>query len=153
MKSIIISLFLVFSTFAKEAVTEKEKKQMIELLTQNEMLFENYFSYNPEAIDKEAKELLKKFAAIESKKFKADIDRGKKYLEKISKSASREDNNKNYHLTNSFLIKIMNKYDFGPKYQAYYCPMVRKKWIQNVEVKSRVHNPYDPSMPHCGGRL
>ena len=153
MKSIILSFLLVFSVQAKEKVTEKEKKQMTDLLAQNEKLFENYFNYDAKAIDKEAKELLKKFSAVDSKNFKTDLDRGKKFLEKISQTATRDENNKNYHLTNSFLIKLINKYDFGPKYQPYYCPMVRKKWIQNVDVKSRVHNPYDPSMPHCGGRL
>ncbi len=153
MLKFILPFLLIFTIFAKEKVTDQEKKQMIELLAQNEKVFESYFEYNAEKVEEHAKELIKKFEMVKSEKFKEDLGRALKYLSKISKDAKRKDNNKNYHLTSSFLIKLINKYDFGPKYQAYYCPMVRKKWIQNVDVKSRVHNPYDPSMPHCGGRL
>jgi hypothetical protein len=75
------------------------------------------------------------------------------YLSKIKKAASLKENNKYYHFANVFLVQLINTYDFGKKYQAYYCPMVRKKWIQNISKIEKVHNPYDSSMPHCGGRL
>lgn len=50
------------------------------------------------------------------------------------------------------LIHIVNKYDLGSKYNAYSCPMVKKKWLQNSDKMAKVHNPYAAGMPHCGSQ-
>ncbi len=146
-------LILSFSLYAKEKVDSSTVAKMINALKANESLHASFFQYDPKKIEQDSKLVLSGLKKVNHEKLDKDIKRTISYLEKIKASASRDDNNKNYHLASSFLIKLINKYDFGPKYQAYYCPMVRKKWVQNVEEKSRVHNPYDPSMPHCGGRL
>jgi hypothetical protein len=41
----------------------------------------------------------------------------------------------------------------GEGYNEYTCPMVKKKWVQNSKKRARVHNPYAPEMPHCGGQV
>ena len=65
---------------------------------------------------------------------------------------SENKNNQNYHLTSMALIHIVNTYDVGNEYNAYSCPMVKKKWLQNSKKMAKVHNPYAPNMPHCGGQ-
>ena len=47
---------------------------------------------------------------------------------------------------------VVNTYDVGKKYNAYSCPMVKKKWVQNSKKMAKVHNPYAPNMPHCGSK-
>ena len=61
-------------------------------------------------------------------------------------------NNENYHIVSSALIFVINKYDLGSEYNAYSCPMVKKKWIQNSKKMTKVHNPYAAGMPHCGSQ-
>ena len=50
------------------------------------------------------------------------------------------------------LIYVINTYDISDDYAPFTCPMVKKKWIQNVKNKPQVRNPYAPEMPQCGGR-
>ena len=73
-------------------------------------------------------------------------------LDQIKASNDREDNNQNYHLVSMALIHVVKEYDVGSKYNAYSCPMVKKKWLQNSKKISKVHNPYAPEMPHCGSQ-
>jgi hypothetical protein len=70
----------------------------------------------------------------------------------MNAKTSREENNQNYHLVSMALIYIVNTYDVGPKYNAYSCPMVKKKWLQNSKKLAKIHNPYAPHMPHCGSQ-
>ncbi len=153
MKKILVLIVLGFSIFAKEAVDPKTKKLLIKSLETNEKLHESYFSYDVKKVVDVKKDLVKSLAKVEHKKIKPIIKNAIKYLKKIANSNSRDDNNKYYHFANVYLIRVINKFDLGEKYQAYYCPMVRKKWIQDISKKEKVHNPYDPTMPHCGGRL
>ncbi len=146
-------LILALNIFAKEKIDTAVVTKMLSALEANESLHASYFKYNSEEVDKWARVVEKKLSDVKHPKLNDDLIKAKSFLGKINGRAKQEENNKNYHLASSYLIKLVNKYDFGPKYQAYYCPMVRKKWLQNVDKQSRVHNPYDSSMPHCGGRL
>jgi hypothetical protein len=71
-------------------------------------------------------------------------------LGELKSDTERETNNQNYHLVSMALIHLVNTYDLGDAYNAYSCPMVKKKWVQNSKKMARVHNPYAPGMPHCG---
>ena len=53
-------------------------------------------------------------------------------------------------MVSSALAHVLSKYDLGSDYNVYYCPMVRKKWIQNSTKHAGVKNPYAPEMPNCG---
>ena len=75
-----------------------------------------------------------------------------KKLEEITASSNRKSNNQAYHLVSMALIHIVSTYDVGDVYNAYSCPMVKKKWIQNSKKLPKVHNPYAPNMPHCGSQ-
>lgn len=155
-KLIIMAISMMsFTSFvsAKEKLSKTTQTQMIKALELNEELHMSYFKYDAAKIEKSRDQVLAALSKVNDKKLQDKLAKAIKYLKEIKKSNRLEDNNKYYHFANVFLIQLINKFDFGPKYQAYYCPMVRKKWIQNVSKMEKVHNPYDSSMPHCGGRL
>lgn len=155
MKKILILLFFIlgFNSFAKEAVGAKAKESMVKALVENEKLHMAFFNYDVKKIISSRDLLVKNLKVVKEKRIQTKLDKAISYLDKISKVNSKDQNNKYYHYANVYLIQLIEKYDFHKNYQPYYCPMVRKKWIQNISKIEKVHNPYDPSMPHCGGRL
>ncbi|WP_417335738.1 hypothetical protein [Halobacteriovorax marinus] len=155
MKSIILifSLLTINLSFAKESIEEGAKNSMLKVLESNEALHASFFKYNPKEVEQNAKKTLDALNAIKNPEFKKLLAKAGEKLKLITATADREANNVNYHQASMAFIYIINKYDLGEKYAGYRCPMVKKKWVQNTKKMGRVHNPYDPSMPHCGGKM
>lgn len=140
------------SSTNRKPLTEKTKKSVISVLEANESLHGSFFKYDGKEVEKSAIQLKKAIEAIEDKDIAKLLVFSKEKLSEIKASNDREVNNQNYHLVSMALIHIINKYDVGSKYNAYSCPMVKKKWVQNSSKMENVHNPYAPSMPHCGSQ-
>jgi hypothetical protein len=134
----------------RKSLTKATKKSVVLALKANEALHSSFFSYEAKAVESNAKKLRKAIDAIKDKEIAKLLNFSKNKLSEIKASSDREINNKNYHLVSMALIYIVNKYDLGSKYNAYSCPMVKKKWVQNSSKIAKVHNPYAPNMPHCG---
>lgn len=73
-------------------------------------------------------------------------------LESIKADNERSKNNENYHVVSMTLIHLLNKYKPSTDYESFTCPMVKKKWIQNIRKSPNVENPYAPEMKSCGSR-
>ncbi len=136
----------------RKSLSEAAKKSVISALEANEALHSSFFKYDAKAVESNAMKLKKAIDAIEDKEVAKLLNFSKTKLSEIKASNDRETNNKNYHLVSMALIHIVNKYDVGSKYNAYSCPMVKKKWVQNSSKMAKVHNPYAPNMPHCGSQ-
>lgn len=136
----------------RKSLSEAAKKSIVLALEANEALHSSFFKYDAKAVESNAMKLKKAIDAIEDKEVAKLLDFSKGKLKEIKASNDREANNKNYHLVSMALIHIVNKYDVGSKYNAYSCPMVKKKWVQNSSKMAKVHNPYAPNMPHCGSQ-
>ena len=136
----------------RKSLSEAAKKSIVLALEANEALHSSFFKYDAKAVESNAMKLKKAIDAIEDKEVAKLLDFSKGKLNEIKASNDREANNKNYHLVSMALIHIVNKYDVGSKYNAYSCPMVKKKWVQNSSKMAKVHNPYAPNMPHCGSQ-
>jgi hypothetical protein len=136
----------------RKSLSEAAKKSVVLALEANEALHSSFFKYNAKAVETNAMKLKKAIDAIEDKEVVKLLNFSKTKLSEIKASNDRETNNKNYHLVSMALIHIVNKYDVGSKYNAYSCPMVKKKWVQNSSKMAKVHNPYAPEMPHCGSQ-
>lgn len=137
---------------SRKSLPEAVKKSVISALEANEALHGSFFNYKGEDVESNAQSLKKAIDAIEDKEIAKLLKFSSAKLTEIKSASDREANNKNYHLVSMALIHIMNTYDVGSKYNAYSCPMVKKKWIQNSSKKTKVHNPYAPNMPHCGSQ-
>lgn len=131
---------------------KKDQKEVLQVLEANEALHASFFKYNAKEVEKQAKDLSVKIGKIQNKEIAKLLSFSALKLKEIKSTSNRDDNNKNYHLVSMALIHIVNKYDVGSKYNAYSCPMVKKKWLQNSAKMSKVHNPYAAGMPHCGSK-
>ncbi len=136
----------------RKSLSEAAKKSIVLALEANEALHSSFFKYDAKVVESNAMKLKKAIDAIENKEVAKLLNFSKGKLKEIKASNDREANNKNYHLVSMALIHIVNKYDVGSKYNAYSCPMVKKKWVQNSSKMAKVHNPYAPNMPHCGSQ-
>ena len=137
------------SKASKKELSTDAKRELGQLLKANEELHSAFLSYDAKMVEEKAKivknqiEQIKDPAIIKVLKFS-----GKK-LGEIKASFGRDKNNENYHIFSSAFAHVLNKYDHGTEFAAYYCPMVKKNWIQKV---GKVKNPYAPNMVSCGGR-
>jgi len=134
----------------KIALDAKGKKEVTFALKQYEGLHAAFFNYAAASVEENAKKLNQALAKISNPEVAKLLTFSRTKLGEIKQGNSREDNDQAYHLVSMALIHVMQKYDVGGDYQAYYCPMVKKKWIQNVALAKEVENPYAPNMPHCG---
>ncbi|EPZ50141.1 PF11827 family protein [Bacteriovorax sp. BAL6_X] len=150
-KFIIVSL-IAFNLFAASRIemAKDTKEQVVKVLELNEALHASFFDYDGAKVEKGAKALSNAIDKISDEKIKKLLTFSKTKLSEIEASKSTADNNQNYHLVSMALIHIINTYDVGEKYNAYSCPMVKKKWVQNSSKQDKVHNPYASNMPHCG---
>lgn len=136
----------------KKPLDAKTKERVVQVLESNEKLHNAFFNYEEGKVEKAAQKTISAIEEIENKEIKKLLTFSKGKLGEIKASNEREENNQNYHLVSMALIHIVNTYDLGEKYSGFSCPMVQKKWVQNTKKMPKVHNPYDPAMPHCGGQ-
>ncbi|MBT6325368.1 MAG: DUF3347 domain-containing protein [Bdellovibrionales bacterium] len=152
-KSLLVFCFIITVSNANEKRKELKpatKKNVIAVLSVNESLHSAFFTYSGKLVEKEARNLIEKINDIKNEEISKLLQFSKSKLSEIKEANERDKNDQSYHSVSMALIHIVNKYDLGSKYNAYSCPMVKKKWIQNSEKMSKVHNPYAPGMPHCG---
>ncbi len=135
---------------ARELLEDKIKREMITMFEKNETLHQAFFNYNGQNIEEASKGLLEALGKISNKEISKLLKFSSQKLSEINASKSQEENNQNYHLISMALIHLINKYDLGPGYNAYSCPMVKKKWVQNDKKTTEIQNPYHSGMPHCG---
>jgi putative sterol carrier protein len=162
LKTLFVTLMLfTLNTFASKSMIHEPKKrkllgetdkiQVLAVFEANEKLHNSFFKYDAKKVEAEAKNVAKAIEAIKNTEVKRLLSFSKGKLDAISASVDRKKNNENYHLFSMTAIHILKSYDLGKKYNGYGCPMVKKKWVQNTNKGMKVYNPYDPSMPHCGG--
>ena len=157
MKSVIIVVCLlisgnVFAKMNRKSVSPKVKKELLAVFEKNEKLHNAFFSYETEKEDIPgmAEQLSKAIDGISDKKIRQLLRYSQSKLAEIKIEVPKEKNGQNYHLFSMAMIHILKAYDIGSSYNAYSCPMVKMKWVQNSKKVAKVHNPYAPQMPHCG---
>jgi hypothetical protein len=148
----LVSVTSVVSAEKRLKVDEKTKVQIIDALKVNDELHASFFKYDGKKIEAVAKKLNLAFDKINDPSISKLLVFAKKKLVDIKEANDKKLNNENYHIVSSALIFVINKYDLGNEYNAYSCPMVKKKWIQNSKKMTKVHNPYAAGMPHCGSQ-
>lgn len=153
---LIVCLLLGFTGFAKErkAVSESLKGELTEVFKTNEQLHQAFFNYEKQKseIPKIANQLQNSIEKISDPEIKKLLKFSQEKLKEMTADSSKSENNQRYHLVSMALIHILDSYNLGSSYNAYSCPMVKKKWIQNSKKMAKVHNPYAPEMPHCGSQ-
>jgi hypothetical protein len=126
------------------------KSELIGVLQANEKLHMAFFKSDYKKAEYESKNVISAIDKISDANIKSMLKFAQTKLSQIKSNQDKKVNNKNYHIVSSALIFLLNKYDLGSGYNAYSCPMVKMKWIQNSKKINKVHNPYANEMPHCG---
>lgn len=159
-----LSFFVISFTFfynvsanthehTKKSLSGEVKARLLNVFESNEKLHQAFFKYDVENVEKNAKQLLDSINKINDPEIAKLLNFSKSKLKEIGTANKREENNQNYHLVSMALIHILNTYNLGNAYKAYFCPMVKKKWIQNTKELDEVQNPYASNMPNCGEQL
>ena len=136
----------------RKALKAQTKKSVVSMLEINEKLHRSFFNYKAKEVEANAQKLSQAIMEIKDQEIAKLLSFSQKQLQEIKASKDRAANDQHYHLVSMALIHIVNTYDVGSKYNAYSCPMVKKKWLQNSKKMADVHNPYAPNMPHCGSQ-
>lgn len=162
MKGLLIALLLVTSgAYAQHSHGNHDHKMSVErktlspqdkawvqtVLNKNDELFNAFLKKDNALIEKKAKELSS--AVSKSSSFK-EIGAQTQKLNLIKASSGRESNMAAYESFLNPLIKLVQTYDVGSKFNIFSCPMVKKSWIQNTDVNKDVRNVYAMEMLECG---
>jgi hypothetical protein len=143
----ILNVFLVLfsiSTFAGNEAFDKT-------LGSYEKLHKAFFDNDLEKVKSSAGELLASIDAIKDEKIGKTLDYTKKKLSELKEAKSLDDGKDRFGVISRGLLVVLEKHAPNKSYAKYYCPMVKKYWIQNITVSEKVMNPYaSSSMPHCG---
>lgn len=150
---ITLGLSLVSFAGARKALDEATKSQLIKVLEKNEALHASFFEYKGDEVEKNAKELMSAISEVKNEEIAKLLKFSADKLATLTKDEDRQKNNDTYGLFSAALVHVVNTYDVGEGYNGYQCPMVKKKWVQNSKKMSKVHNPYAPEMPNCGGKI
>lgn len=135
----------------RNTLQAKDKAELTEILAKNDVLFNAFLKKDNALIEKNAKELSSLVGKSQStiiKGVKANVSG----LDGIKSSNKNEDNLKAYETFLNPLIKVVQQYDVGKKYNVFSCPMVKKSWIQDTEVNKDVKNVYAMDMLECGSQ-
>jgi hypothetical protein len=159
MKTLILTLILtlnvshLYGANDHRVMKMNENKNFNELLLTYEKLHQSFFDNDNSKINKATVEVLKSLEKIKNKKIKETLTYSKKKLEDIIKSEDIEANHNSFNTASQGILIVLDKYSYNKKYARYFCPMVKKYWIQNISKSEKVMNPYASlTMPHCGTR-
>lgn len=136
----------------RKQLPEDQKATVEKLFKYNESLHKSFFDYKPSEMEAGSKKLSLAIEKMSEGEVKKLLLFSSKKLKEISALKSREENNKAYHIFSTALVHVLKTYDIPGPYNAYYCPMVKKNWIQNSNVLAKTQNPYAPEMKMCGDK-
>lgn len=137
----------------RRAISVSLKEQVTSLLEKNEQVHASMFNYKKEDLKKAVVTFKKRALEIKDKEVQKYLEPAIKASSELLKNKTKEEDNESYHRLSLALVKLVELYKIGSTYNIYYCPMVKKRWVQNSTKMRKVHNPYAPEMPHCGGQI
>lgn len=126
--------------------------KLIDAMKSYENLYDAVFLQDLEKIQASASKLNADLALLENDETKKKLKYSMEKLKELAQEDDLEKGHEAFNIVSQGLLMILEK-DKNLTYNRYYCPMVKKYWIQNVAVNDEVKNPYAPkSMPNCGAR-
>jgi len=133
----------------RKTLTAKELSGVKPILDKNDELFNAFLKEDNSLIEKKSQELSSLVKKSDLAALKGVKEQAKK-LDSIKGSQKRDKNLEAYESFVNPLIKFVQTYDVGSKFNVFSCPMVEKSWIQNTDVNKGVKNVYAMEMLECG---
>nr|WP_232227811.1 hypothetical protein [Leptospira wolbachii] len=145
---ILLIVLAIFALSCKEEVvpfTPAHENLAAKLLSENQILLEEYLKDNPKPNWKVFSETLDALGASGHPKFKAWAETLHPLLP--TDGTDLETSYEKISKIQEILIQIKTEVPNQTKYNRFYCPMVDKFWLMTGR---EVKNPYAPEMRDCG---
>ena len=143
---------LTTTNLKRKALKDEHKKEIVAVFAANEALHAAFFNFNAKKVEAAAKNVAAAISNLKNPKVKKLLNFSAGKLNEMTAEKGQDKLNQNYHLVSMALIHVLKSYDIGKEYNAYSCPMVKKKWVQNSIKMAKIHNPYSAEMPACGSQ-
>jgi hypothetical protein len=162
MKILFLSLLTTSLVFASGSMKGHQHEKMNHpdenvnfnnALKKYELVAQAFFDQKNEQVKKNVKSLLEAIDKIQDEKVSKTLKYSKAKLNEILKSDDNEKNKEAFSTISQAFNVVLTKFAGNKNYMRYYCPMVKKYWIQNVKkTGDKTYNIYaSSSMPNCGG--
>lgn len=137
---------------SNEDVQGTDNKEFNKVLESYELLHQAFFENDNEKVQNQAKKLASTIDEIKDQKISETLSFTKKKLIEVAGNLDLEANKIAFGTISHGLLIVLEKHAPNKNYQGYYCPMVKKYWIQNISKSKDTMNPYkSETMPGCGG--
>jgi hypothetical protein len=130
---------------AKVKMSREEQFKMV--LSANDFLYDNLLKKDQDAVEASARQLQAAIKKTDAPVLKAL--REARGLDAIKKTNNKDQNLEAYSQFMPTLVAAMKK-EKTSGYEVFYCPMVKKEWIQNLSQHPDVTNVFAQYMLDCG---
>lgn len=153
---ILFSLMFTLSLSFAASLSPKAKTQTVKMskddqlkmvLAANDFLFDQLLNKDQAAVEASAKQLIGAIKKTDVSELKAL--REAKGLEAISKANTKDANLEAYAKVMPMLVELVKTHK-PAGYGIFYCPMIKKDWVQNVGQHPGVTNVFAQYMLECG---
>ena len=144
MKTMVLCLLMMISHLALA-----DAKLMKPILESNDVLFTALLGTDQKVVSSSAAKLVAKIIQGKDRKLIATTPD----LKKISAKNSKAQNLELYANFMDGFLPLAKEHGLGDDYLVYYCPMVKKYWLQNSKVHKKTQNVYAQEMLECGGKV
>ena len=109
-----------------------------------------FFKNDMKMIKEGASKLKKSLFKLKQK----DMEYAVKRLENLVGRDDIKKAHEDFNIVSQAILVLIDREGGVKNHSRYYCPMVKKYWIQNTTDSEKVMNPYaSSSMPHCGSKI
>ncbi len=153
-KMVNLMILVLSAIFMQVGLASEDNKVFAKALKDYEKVHSAFFKDDLEGAKKEASSLAKTLSTLTGEKVKKTLSFTQKKLEDLKGESDLAQAHKAFNVISQGLLVVLEKQIPVKNYARYYCPMVKKYWIQNTTDSEKVLNPYAAkSMPHCGGKV
>lgn len=137
------------SKISRKTLNVTDKKVVVGILKKNDELLNAFLKKDSKGVEKIAIELNNQLSKLNTEVLNSTKKQASKLLE-IKATNSNEKNLISYEQFLKPLVEVVKANDVGNRFNIFYCPMVKKSWIQDIEVNKDVKNVYAMDMLECG---
>lgn len=135
-----------------QATSSASSPELNLVLKKNDALFNELLKPSPQALEKLAGELYQAIVKAKTSSVKGLVAAASS-LTKIKNKLSKEENLELYHAFMKDFIEVVMKSDVSSTHAVFYCPMVKKYWVQNITQSRDVKNVFAQEMLECGSEV
>lgn len=135
-----------------QAATAASSPELNVVLEKNDALFNEFLQASPQALEKRAEELHQAITKAKSSNVKGLVTAAGS-LTKIKNKLSKDENLALYHDFMKNFAEVIKKSNVSKTHAVFYCPMVKKYWVQNITQGRDVKNVFAQDMLECGSEV